>query len=89
MFGIGVPELVLILIVALIFIGPQKLPQVARMFGKSYREFQGALDGVKRDFHEAGDSIKQDVEASLAEEHPDDVHLAHHPEKKTDSLPGK
>jgi Tat protein translocase TatB subunit len=68
MFGIGAPELVLILVIALIFIGPKKLPEVARTFGKGYREFQSALDGVKRDFHEAGENLKNDVEASVKEE---------------------
>lgn len=82
MFGIGAPELVLILIVALIFIGPKKLPEVARTFGRSYREFQSALDGVKKDFTEAADPVKQDLEASVKEAHPDDAHLAHNPDKK-------
>ncbi|MDI6775611.1 MAG: twin-arginine translocase TatA/TatE family subunit, partial [Verrucomicrobiota bacterium] len=40
MFGIGTQELVLILIVALIVLGPRKLPDVARAIGKALREFQ-------------------------------------------------
>ena len=36
MFGIGLPELVVILAVALIILGPQRLPEVARMLGRAY-----------------------------------------------------
>ncbi|MBI3794046.1 MAG: twin-arginine translocase TatA/TatE family subunit [Nitrospinae bacterium] len=67
MFGIGAPELVLIVIIAIIFIGPKKLPEVARMFGRGYREFQSALEGVKKDFHEAGEIATKDVKASVEE----------------------
>ncbi len=42
MFGLGVPELILILIIALIFFGPGKLPDLGRALGKSIREFRSA-----------------------------------------------
>ena len=42
MFGIGVPELILILVVGLIVFGPGKLPEVARSLGKGVREFKRA-----------------------------------------------
>ncbi|SDO77953.1 Sec-independent protein translocase subunit TatA/TatB [Selenomonas ruminantium] len=42
MFGIGVPELILILVVGLIVFGPGKLPEVARSLGKGIREFKKA-----------------------------------------------
>ncbi len=61
MLGIGAPELVLILILALIFIGPQKLPEIARTLGKSYRELTSALDGVKKDFADTGESFKREA----------------------------
>jgi len=47
MFGIGMPELVLILAVALIFLGPKKLPELARSLGKAMREFKKATDELK------------------------------------------
>lgn len=46
MFGLGVGEIVVILVVALIFIGPKKLPGLAKGLGKGVREFQGALGGI-------------------------------------------
>lgn len=44
MFGLGAGEILLIGIIALLFIGPKKLPELARAFGKSIREFQAAKD---------------------------------------------
>lgn len=47
MFGIGFQELILILVVALIVLGPQKLPEVARTLGKVYRDIKNSIDDVK------------------------------------------
>lgn len=48
MFGIGMPELLLIMALALIFIGPKKMPDIARALGKGMREFRSAADDLKR-----------------------------------------
>lgn len=45
MFGLGVPELVLILIIGLVIFGPGKLPDIGKAFGKSIREFKTAEKG--------------------------------------------
>ncbi len=50
MFGLGFPELILILIIALIIFGPGKLPEVGKAIGKSVREFKKATNEVKREF---------------------------------------
>ncbi len=47
MFGIGMPELLVILVIAIIFIGPSKLPDVARALGRGMREFRRATDDLK------------------------------------------
>lgn len=47
MFGLGFGEIGIILFVALIFIGPKKLPELARGLGKGIREFQNATNGLK------------------------------------------
>lgn len=50
--NIGPWELVLILLVALIVVGPGKLPEVARSLGKAVNQFQKATTGVKREIEE-------------------------------------
>ena len=45
MFGLGFGELVLILLIALVFIGPKKLPELAKGLGKGIRDFQDAAKG--------------------------------------------
>lgn len=63
MFGIGMPELLLILALALIVLGPKKLPELARALGKGIAEFRRATDELKDEFrqmeHEIEDSSPQ------------------------------
>ncbi len=47
MFGIGMPEMILILAVALIVIGPKKLPDLAKSLGKAMGEFKRATSDLK------------------------------------------
>ncbi len=52
MFGIGIPELVVILIVGLIIFGPGKLPEVGRAVGKGLREFRKASSALQSALNE-------------------------------------
>lgn len=76
MFGIGMPELLLIVAIALIVIGPKKLPDMARTLGRAMREFKKAtndfkesiqldedLSDVKKAFTGLGEDIKESVSA--------------------------
>ena len=51
MFGgsIGVPELLIVLVIALIVLGPKKLPEVGRSLGRGMREFKDSISGVTVD----------------------------------------
>ena len=74
MFGIGMPELLLLLAIALIVIGPKKLPDLAKSLGRAMREFKKAtnefkesiqidedLSDVKKAFDDMGSDIKDSV----------------------------
>ncbi len=52
MFGLGVPELVLILVIGLVVFGPGKLPEIGAAFGNSLREFRKAGREITEDVPE-------------------------------------
>jgi sec-independent protein translocase protein TatB len=63
MFGIGLPELILIMAVALIVVGPDKLPDLAKSLGKGIVELKKAASSLKESFdEEAGDQPKWEEE---------------------------
>jgi len=48
-FGIGVTEMVILLIVLLVFFGPKRLPEMGRSLGKGMREFKDSISGKDDD----------------------------------------
>ena len=53
MFGnIGLPELIFIMVIALLVFGPKKLPEIGRTIGKAVREFKKSTDEIKDKFEE-------------------------------------
>jgi sec-independent protein translocase protein TatA len=85
MFGIGFPELVVILVLALLVLGPQRLPEVARALGRGLAELKRATQGLKDEMdseirkmdeetevrsHE-GSSVKLEIQAPQKSDPPD------------------
>ena len=58
-FGIGAPEMMVILIIALIVLGPQRLPEMARTVGKTVNEFRKMRDEATSVFREVIDTAQE------------------------------
>jgi TatA/E family protein of Tat protein translocase len=67
MFNIGLPELLIIVAIALIVFGPNKLPELAKAFGRAMREFKKATEEVKESF-EAETRDLEELKSTLTEE---------------------
>lgn len=67
MFGIGTSELILLLVLALLIIGPRELPRIGREVGKAFRSFQRAADDVKESITREIEDVGKEVEHSLDE----------------------
>ena len=68
MFGIGLPELIIIMVIALIVIGPSKLPDLAKALGKGMAEFRKATQEIKNslDMDEDIQEVKKDLVDSIS-----------------------
>jgi len=67
MFNIGLPEILIIGAIALIVFGPNKLPELAKAFGRAMREFKKATDEVKESF-EAETRDLEEIKTAIADE---------------------
>lgn len=68
MFGIGLPELFLIGLVALVVVGPKNLPQTLRAIGRAVREFQRASRELRQEagFDEVVDEVTRPLREGLS-----------------------
>ncbi len=61
MFGMGLPELMLVLVIAFIVIGPEKLPHLARALGKGLAEIRKATEEVRDEIEKEGRSLQEEI----------------------------
>jgi sec-independent protein translocase protein TatB len=61
MFGIGAPELVVILVVALVVLGPKRLPELAKGLGRALGEFRRATSGITEELDNARIMLEEEV----------------------------
>jgi sec-independent protein translocase protein TatA len=74
MFGnIGLPEMIFIMVIALIVFGPKKLPEIGRTLGKAIREFKKSTEDIKDKFEE---QIRADEFKSIRDDLKKDLHEA-------------
>ncbi len=95
MFGIGITEIILILGIALIVIGPKNLPELARAVGKGYAEFMKGFREIQKSFEEDVSNVKstlnpleEDVEKLKKDLDPTELFNETDPQK-TESPPQK
>jgi sec-independent protein translocase protein TatA len=74
MFGLGVTEILVILVIAFLLFGPQQLPEIGRQVGKAVKGFKEATDDVRKSVEPELNlmqaemkSIEQDLESSMKE----------------------
>ena len=67
MFGIGVPELMVILVIALIVLGPSRLPDVAKAVGKALAEFRKATSDISDELKDVRRTLEQEVRSAERE----------------------
>ena len=60
--GVGTPELVLILVIALLLFGAKRLPGLVRSLGKSLKEFKKATKGISDELEETEEEIKEAIQ---------------------------
>ena len=94
MFGIGMPELIIILAVALVVLGPKKLPEIAKGLARGMAEFKKATNEIKEnislddDLREIKNTFEDEMNKSLNDDKPDTTYPMRRPgplsDKNTD-----
>jgi Tat protein translocase TatB subunit len=83
-FGIGMTELLVILVIGLLVLGPKRLPDLARSLGRGLAEFRRASTDMRREFLDVAEDVRIDpIDLTAPEPEPEPLDSGEQPAKKT------
>jgi sec-independent protein translocase protein TatA len=62
--NIGLPEIIIVLVIALIIFGPKRLPELGQSLGRGIKEFRGSVSGEHKDDEDSVEAKKAQLEAA-------------------------
>lgn len=72
MFGIGTTEILIVLVIALLLLGPKEIPKIARTIGRGMRELERAKDELKESIEFEAEKDEADSKKTAQKEKDDD-----------------